>query len=68
MSLQHLPASGPLQSILDALESDGGLIVEGMFAIDVVSGLRNDILNAADSFEAGAGTQGSCCPLAGPIG
>ncbi len=58
MGLQRKPASASDQELLDVLAEDGGLIVEGMFPVSVISQLREDILKAAESFQPGAATQG----------
>jgi ectoine hydroxylase-related dioxygenase (phytanoyl-CoA dioxygenase family) len=63
MTLQRLPADAPLQKILDAFDEDGGLVVEGIFPVDVIERLRDDLTRAAESVEPGQTTQGI-----GPIG
>lgn len=57
-ALQRVPASAPLERLLDAYHEDGGLIVEGLFARDVIDALRGDIQRAARDFAPGAATQG----------
>jgi len=44
--------------MLSAYESDGGLIVEGLFPRPVIDTLREDVLRAARDFPPGAATQG----------
>lgn len=58
MSLQRIPATAPIERLLAAYETDGGLIVEGMFPVDVIRTLRDDILDAARRFSPGGATQG----------
>ncbi len=58
MSLQRIPASAPLQHILDAFDKDGGLIVEGIFPTEVIAALRDALMVAAESFAPGVATQG----------
>jgi len=57
-SLQRLPASAPLQQLLDAYHRDGGLIVEGIFPVHVIAALREALVRAAAGFAPGAATQG----------
>lgn len=58
MNLERLSADAPLQKILDALDRDGGLVVEGIFPTDVIRRLRDDLVTAAESFAPGQATQG----------
>ncbi|MEZ5558052.1 MAG: phytanoyl-CoA dioxygenase family protein [Pseudomonadales bacterium] len=58
MSLQRIPASAPLERILDAYAADGGLIVEGIFPAEVIGELRDGIVAAARAFRPGGATQG----------
>ncbi|MFU8815804.1 MAG: phytanoyl-CoA dioxygenase family protein [Pseudomonadales bacterium] len=58
MSLQRIPADAPLQSILDALDRDGGLVVEGIFPVEVIATMRAAVVVAAEDFAPGAATQG----------
>lgn len=58
MSLQRIPATAPLQDIVDALELDGGLIVEGMFPTPTIEEIRNAVTAHAEAFAPGAATQG----------
>jgi hypothetical protein len=58
MALQEISASAPLQHILRALETDGGLIVKGMFATELIATLRDAIIKAAQDFTPGNATQG----------
>ena len=58
MSLQRIPATAPLQQIVDALELDGGLIVEGMFPTATIEEIRNTVAAHAKDFAPGAATQG----------
>lgn len=58
MALQEISANAPLEQMLNALKSDGGLIVKGMFATELIATLREAITNAAQSFAPGNATQG----------
>lgn len=58
MTLQRLPAEGPLETILAAYEKDGGVILEGIFAPGTIARLRDAIVDASQSFEPGGATQG----------
>ncbi len=58
MALQRLPATGPLDDLLAALDTDGGLVVEGLFPVEVIDRMREGVLKAAENYEPGAATQG----------
>jgi len=58
MSLQRIHATAPLEEILAAFNTDGGLIVEGIFPTEVISVMRDGVVDAADSFIPGGATQG----------
>jgi hypothetical protein len=58
MSLARLPATAPIDSLLEVFERDGGLIVEGIFDQQLISRLRDDILETANRFDPGGATQG----------
>ncbi len=58
MSLQQLPADAPLTSMLDVLDADGGLIIEGMFASESIAELRDKLATVGDKFEPCGATQG----------
>ena len=58
MTLQHLPASAPLEEILAALDADGGLIVEGIFPVETIAAMRDAVDEAATRVTPGAATQG----------
>jgi ectoine hydroxylase-related dioxygenase (phytanoyl-CoA dioxygenase family) len=58
MSLQRLPAKAPVASILEVLEADGGVIVEGIFDTDTIADLRDKLTATAEQFEPGGATQG----------
>jgi len=58
MTLQRLPANAPLADLLEVLDTDGGLIVEGIFSRETIGRLRDDVLAAADQVEPGSATQG----------
>ena len=58
MSLRRIKADSPLDGILNALDEDGGLIIEGIFPLNVITQLRDSISNAEKSFVPGGATQG----------
>ncbi len=58
MALGRLPADAPLGDILETLDEDGGLIIEGIFPIEVITQLRESITEAENSFVPGGATQG----------
>lgn len=58
MMLQRLPADAPRPKMLETLEADGGLIVEGMFPTHVIARIRDAVLWTAESFAPGAADQG----------
>jgi ectoine hydroxylase-related dioxygenase (phytanoyl-CoA dioxygenase family) len=58
MSLARLSADSPLDNILEVLDKDGGLIIEGIFPLEVISQLRDSISAAEKSFIPGGATQG----------
>jgi ectoine hydroxylase-related dioxygenase (phytanoyl-CoA dioxygenase family) len=58
MALRRLAATAPLEQMLDALTTDGGLIITGMFSTDLIDTLHAALTNAAKHFTAGAATQG----------
>lgn len=58
MTLQRLPAQDDTQTILEVLDRDGGLVVEGMFAASTIEQMREAVVRAAAEFAPGAATQG----------
>jgi len=58
MALQRISAASPLEQILETLDADGGVIIEGLFEVAVIEQMREDILAAAADFQPGAATQG----------
>lgn len=58
MALQRLPATSPLDDLLAVLDRDGGLVVEGLFPVEVISRMRDDVVATAKHHEPGAATQG----------
>lgn len=58
MTLQRLAAAAPLQDILDVLNEDGGLVIEGMFPVDTIRAMADAIGGASTRFEPGSATQG----------
>jgi ectoine hydroxylase-related dioxygenase (phytanoyl-CoA dioxygenase family) len=58
MAIQEISADAPLETLLTALQEDGGLIIKGMFELGVIQAMDAAITAAAGKFEAGAATQG----------
>jgi ectoine hydroxylase-related dioxygenase (phytanoyl-CoA dioxygenase family) len=58
MALARRPATSPVEGMLDILEADGGLIVEGLFPTSVIERMRDGVMAASKRFEPGAATQG----------
>lgn len=58
MTLQRLPAQSDTRTILEVLDRDGGLVVEGMFAASTIEQMREAVVRAATDFAPGAATQG----------
>ena len=58
IALQRLPADRPAEEMLAVLGQDGGLIIGGMFPVEVIDRMRNGVLDAAKHFAPGASTQG----------
>ncbi len=57
-ALERIPATGDPRTMLDVLHRDGGLIVEGMFPLSIVSELGDAADEWAARFDAGSATQG----------
>lgn len=57
-SLARLSAKSDPEKILDALHRDGGVIVEGMFPVSMISVVAEAADRWAERFEAGSATQG----------
>ncbi len=57
-ALQRVPATAPLETITGILDRDGGLIVESIFAPELIARMRAAIDEAATNFAPGAATQG----------
>jgi len=58
ISLQRIHATAPLEELLNAFNTDGGLIVAEIFPTEVISAMRDAVLDAAHSFVPGGATQG----------
>lgn len=58
MTIERLPAEAPIESILEVLDRDGGLVVQGMFPVPVIERMRDAVLHASAEFTPGAATQG----------
>ena len=57
-ALPRLPATTPTGTLLDTYRQAGGLIIEGMFPLDVIRELREAIIGATKQFAPGAANQG----------
>lgn len=57
-ALQRLSATAPVPDLLSVLDEDGGLIVEGMFAVATIREMANAIDKASKRFRPGGATQG----------
>ncbi len=57
-ALVRLPASAPLDDLLAAYHRDGGLIVEGLFPLTVITEMREAVIHAAENFQPGSANQG----------
>jgi ectoine hydroxylase-related dioxygenase (phytanoyl-CoA dioxygenase family) len=58
MALERMAATSSIEEMLQVIDRDGGLIVEGLFPREVIARMREDVLGAAKRFEPGAATQG----------
>jgi len=58
MALQRLSAARPIEDLLEVLDRDGGLVVEGLFPVDVITRMRDAVLRASKNFAPGGATQG----------
>lgn len=58
MGLRRLAATCEVPALLEVLETDGGLIVEGLFPIDVITRMRDAVLNRAQAEQPGSTDQG----------
>lgn len=58
MALQRLSAARPVEDLLDVVDRDGGLVVEGLFPVDVIARMRDAVLRASKDFAPGGATQG----------
>ncbi len=56
--LKRLAANAPISQMLSALDEDGGLIIEGMFARSTIERMREGIESASERFAPGGATQG----------
>ena len=54
MSLQRLDRAAPIEEMLDAFDTDGGLIVESMFEKPTIAAMREAIVEAAPGYEPGS--------------
>lgn len=58
MTLHRISAKAPIDKIMQILAEDGGLIIEGLFPVEVIERMRTAVLSAVDQFQPGAATQG----------
>lgn len=56
--LKRLSASAPIAQALGALEEDGGVVIEGMFATSTIRAMAEAVETAAARFAPGGQTQG----------
>lgn len=57
-SLIRRPSNADLHEILEALERDGGIIIEGMFESNVIDTMRAAAIERAEAITPGSATQG----------
>ena len=62
VTLQRISAQAKVEDIVQVIEADGGVIVEGLFPVTVIERLRQDITQAAKEFAPGGATQGTGDP------
>lgn len=58
MGIRRVSAREPIERILEVLDHDGGLVVEGMFPVSVIERMRDAVIRASENFPPGAATQG----------
>jgi hypothetical protein len=56
--LTRLAATAPTSQMLDVLDEDGGLVVEGLFATSTIQQMREAVESASERFMPGGATQG----------
>ena len=56
--LKRLPASAPTSQMLAALDEDGGVVIEGMFAVATIEQMSKGVQAASARFAPGGATQG----------
>lgn len=56
--LKRLAATAPTAQMLDVLDEDGGLVIEGLFAESTILQMRAGIETASERFAPGGATQG----------
>jgi hypothetical protein len=56
--LTRLPATAPLGDILEVYARDGGLIIEGIFPVEVIAEMREAVVSAAAGHTPGEANQG----------
>ncbi len=57
-AIQRLSAASPLETQLEVLANDGGVIIEGMFSTDTIEQMNHDVAAVEGQFEPGGATQG----------
>ncbi|MEM7100086.1 MAG: phytanoyl-CoA dioxygenase family protein [Pseudomonadota bacterium] len=58
-SLQRISAQSAVEEIVQIINKDGGVVVEGLFPVEVIEQLRSDICAASEDFTPGGATQGT---------
>ncbi len=58
MALKRLSKDAPLQELLAVYAEDGGMIVEGIFPLQTIETIRDDVLRAAEHVQPGIANQG----------
>ena len=58
MLLKRLPADAPLLDLIETLEKDGGLVIEGMFPKPVIAQMAEAVRQHGNNHQPGKATQG----------
>jgi len=62
MTIRRISAESGLEEILNILEKDGGLILEGLYPTRLIDSIRDAIILASEKFKPGEATQGLGAP------
>ena len=62
MTIRRISAESDLEEILNILEKDGGLILEGLYPTRLIDSIRDAIILASEKFKPGEATQGLGAP------